>query len=75
MFAIDNHMDLISIKNQSKKEEEKMEELLKNMELGLVPDTEIRNLIRIQLEKRLNWCYKPTHEQQLAQLLNLVHCM
>ncbi|OVA08391.1 Mycolic acid cyclopropane synthase [Macleaya cordata] len=49
----------------------KKEELLKRMELGLVPDEEIRNLVRIELEKRLKRGHKPTH-QQLSQLLNLV---
>ncbi|OVA08389.1 Mycolic acid cyclopropane synthase [Macleaya cordata] len=53
----------------------KKEELLKSMELGFVPDEEIRKLIRIELEKRLKWGYKPTHQQQLSQLLNLVHSL
>ncbi|XP_026422450.1 (S)-coclaurine N-methyltransferase-like isoform X2 [Papaver somniferum] len=51
------------------------EELLQNMELGLIPDQEIRERIRIELEKRLRWGYKETHEEQLSQLLDLVHCM
>ncbi|RZC68171.1 hypothetical protein C5167_031428 [Papaver somniferum] len=51
------------------------EELLRNMELGLIPDQEIRQRIRIELEKRLQWGYKETHEEQLSQLLDLVHSL
>ncbi|KAF5194892.1 (S)-coclaurine N-methyltransferase [Thalictrum thalictroides] len=51
------------------------QELLKKLELGLVPDDEIIKLIRIELEKRLQWGYKSTYEEQIAQLLNLTHSL
>eukprot|EP00268_Persea_americana_P004836 TRINITY_DN1156_c3_g1_i4.p1 TRINITY_DN1156_c3_g1~~TRINITY_DN1156_c3_g1_i4.p1 ORF type:complete len:360 (+),score=68.93 TRINITY_DN1156_c3_g1_i4:267-1346(+) len=50
-------------------------ELLKRFEEGLVPDEEIRRLMRIHLGKRLQWGYKPTYQQQLQQNLNLVHSL
>ncbi|KAJ8649897.1 hypothetical protein MRB53_002920 [Persea americana] len=53
----------------------KVAELLKRLEEGLVPDEEIRRLMRIQLERRLQWGYKPTYQQQLQQNLNLVHSL
>ncbi|XP_058085027.1 (S)-coclaurine N-methyltransferase-like isoform X1 [Magnolia sinica] len=55
--------------NQGKKAA--VEELLKRLEEGRVSDEELRRLIRIQLERRLKWGYKPTYEQQLAQVLDL----
>ncbi|KAI3955869.1 hypothetical protein MKW98_006229 [Papaver atlanticum] len=51
------------------------EELVENMELGLISDDQIREHIRIQLGKRLIWGYKSTHEEQLSQLLDLVHSL
>eukprot|EP00268_Persea_americana_P004833 TRINITY_DN1156_c3_g1_i1.p1 TRINITY_DN1156_c3_g1~~TRINITY_DN1156_c3_g1_i1.p1 ORF type:complete len:360 (+),score=66.28 TRINITY_DN1156_c3_g1_i1:267-1346(+) len=53
----------------------KVVELLKRLEEGLVPDEEIRRLMRIHLGKRLQWGYKPTYQQQLQQNLNLVHSL
>ncbi|KAF5175832.1 (S)-coclaurine N-methyltransferase, partial [Thalictrum thalictroides] len=49
------------------------QELLKKLELGLVPDDEIIKLIRIELARRLQWGYKSTYEEQIAHLLNLTH--
>ncbi|KAK9131296.1 hypothetical protein Sjap_011783 [Stephania japonica] len=34
----------------------------------------IRKLAKAQLEKRLKWGYKPTHQQQLSHLLQFLHC-
>ncbi|OVA04488.1 Mycolic acid cyclopropane synthase [Macleaya cordata] len=45
-------------------------DLWKRMELELVPDEEIRKLMKIVLEKRINWDSKPSHHQQLAQTLD-----
>nr|Q5C9L6.1 RecName: Full=(S)-coclaurine N-methyltransferase; Short=TfCNMT [Thalictrum flavum subsp. glaucum]AAU20766.1 (S)-coclaurine N-methyltransferase [Thalictrum flavum subsp. glaucum]ANY58203.1 CNMT [synthetic construct] len=50
-------------------------ELLKKLELGLVPDDEIKKLIRIQLGRRLQWGCKSTYEEQIAQLVNLTHSL
>ncbi|XP_058093287.1 pavine N-methyltransferase-like [Magnolia sinica] len=48
------------------------EELLKRLENGLVPDEEFRRLVRVEVARRLKWGYKPTYEEQLAQVLDLV---
>ncbi|KAL5974750.1 hypothetical protein ACLOJK_031421 [Asimina triloba] len=48
-------------------------DLRKKLEQGLVPDAELKKLIRIQLGKRLQWGYKPTYEEQLAQVLELAN--
>ncbi|XXG42907.1 hypothetical protein AAC387_Pa01g3065 [Persea americana] len=58
---------------QTKKAE--VVELLKRFEEESVADEEIRRLVRIQLARRLQWGYKPTHHQQLQQNLNLVHSL
>ncbi|KAL5973503.1 hypothetical protein ACLOJK_030154 [Asimina triloba] len=50
-----------------------IEDLRKKLEQGLVPDAELKKLIRIQLGKRLQWGYKPTYEEQLAQVLELAN--
>ncbi|KAI3956977.1 hypothetical protein MKX01_001011 [Papaver californicum] len=47
-----------------------VDDLWKNMELGLIPDEEIRRLMKIEIEKRIEWGSKPTQQQQLAQLLD-----
>ncbi|KAF5195126.1 Coclaurine n-methyltransferase [Thalictrum thalictroides] len=49
--------------------------LLKKFELGLIPDDEIKKLIRIELARRLQWGYKSTYEEQIAHLLNLTHSL
>ncbi|KAF5176163.1 (S)-coclaurine N-methyltransferase [Thalictrum thalictroides] len=50
-------------------------ELLKKLELGLVPDDEIKRLIRIEMARRLQWGYKSTYEEQIAKVLNLAHSL
>lgn len=45
-------------------------DLWTNMELGLIPDEEVRRLMKIEIEKRIEWGTKPTQQQQLAQLLD-----
>ncbi|KAL5981931.1 hypothetical protein ACLOJK_015998 [Asimina triloba] len=50
-----------------------IEDLRKKLEQGLVPDAELKKLIRIQLGKRLQWGYKPTYEERLAQVLELAN--
>ncbi|KAF9616957.1 hypothetical protein IFM89_033027 [Coptis chinensis] len=47
-------------------------ELLKKLELGLLPYDDIKQLIRIELAKRLQWGYKSTCEEQVAEVLKLV---
>lgn len=47
------------------------EEFLENIEIGLIiyiPNEEITKLKRIQLEKRLQWGFKPTLIQSPSQL-------
>ncbi|KAF5197163.1 (S)-coclaurine N-methyltransferase, partial [Thalictrum thalictroides] len=51
------------------------QELLKKLELGLIPDDEIIKLIRIELARRLQWGSKSTYEEQIAHLLNLTHSL
>ncbi|KAI3975852.1 hypothetical protein MKX01_030697 [Papaver californicum] len=46
------------------------DDLWKNMELGLIPDEEVRRLMKIGIEKRIKWGTKPTQQEQLAQLLD-----
>ncbi|KAI3959366.1 hypothetical protein MKW98_018956 [Papaver atlanticum] len=48
------------------------DEVWKKMELGLIPDEELRRLIKIEVEKRIKWFTKPTEQEQLAQLLDVV---
>ncbi|OVA04485.1 Mycolic acid cyclopropane synthase [Macleaya cordata] len=50
-------------------------ELLRKLEHGLLPYDEIRRLMRIELGRRLQWGYKPTHEQQLSQVLKLARSL
>nr|AJD20224.1 coclaurine N-methyltransferase [Sinopodophyllum hexandrum] len=50
-------------------------ELLRKLELGVVPDHEIKQLIRHELDRRLRWGYKSTHQQQLAQLVDFAHSL
>ncbi|KAG9451885.1 hypothetical protein H6P81_004789 [Aristolochia fimbriata] len=45
------------------------QELLKRLEKGAVPDDEIRRLMRIELDRRLKWGYRPTYEQQTQQVV------
>ncbi|KAI3880746.1 hypothetical protein MKX03_016679 [Papaver bracteatum] len=54
------------------------DDIWKNMELGLIPDEEIRRLMRMEIEKRIEWGSRPTQQQQLAQLLDFtksLRCM
>ncbi|KAK9131284.1 hypothetical protein Sjap_011771 [Stephania japonica] len=60
---------------QKKDKKEEVAELLKRLELGQVPDDEIRRLIRLQLDKRIRWGYKPTYEQQLDNVLNFAQSL
>nr|6GKV_A Chain A, Coclaurine N-methyltransferase [Coptis japonica]6GKV_B Chain B, Coclaurine N-methyltransferase [Coptis japonica]6GKY_A Chain A, Coclaurine N-methyltransferase [Coptis japonica]6GKY_B Chain B, Coclaurine N-methyltransferase [Coptis japonica] len=50
-------------------------ELLKQLELGLVPYDDIKQLIRRELARRLQWGYKPTYEEQIAEIQNLTHSL
>ncbi|PIA42969.1 hypothetical protein AQUCO_02000431v1 [Aquilegia coerulea] len=50
-------------------------ELLKKLELGLVPYDEIKKLIRIELQRRLQWGYKSSHEEQIDQVMKLAHSL
>ncbi|KAF9616965.1 hypothetical protein IFM89_033035 [Coptis chinensis] len=50
-------------------------ELLKKLELGLVPYDDIKHLIRSELARRLQWGYKPTYEEQTADIQNLTHSL
>ncbi|KAL5976298.1 hypothetical protein ACLOJK_020628 [Asimina triloba] len=50
-----------------------IEDLRKKLEQGLVPDAELKKLISIQLGKRLQSGYKPSYEEQLAQVLELAN--
>ncbi|KAI3845807.1 hypothetical protein MKX03_020304 [Papaver bracteatum] len=49
---------------------DQVDHLWKNMNLGLIPDEEIRRLMKIVIEKRIEWGSRPTQQQQLAQLLD-----
>ncbi|KAI3875707.1 hypothetical protein MKW92_030929 [Papaver armeniacum] len=49
---------------------DQVDDIWKNMELGLIPDEEIRRLMKIEIEKRIEWGSRPTQQQQLAQLLD-----
>ncbi|KAK9101450.1 hypothetical protein Scep_024880 [Stephania cephalantha] len=50
-------------------------EVMRKLGLGLIPDEELRSLISVQVERRLRWGYKPTFEQQLAQLVQFAHSL
>ncbi|XP_058085960.1 (S)-coclaurine N-methyltransferase-like [Magnolia sinica] len=52
-----------------------VEELLKRLDEGRVPDEELRRLMRFEIGRRLQWGYKPTHEEQVAQVLELTHSL
>ncbi|KAF9617576.1 hypothetical protein IFM89_037388 [Coptis chinensis] len=54
---------------------EAIADFIKRMELGQVPDEEIRKKMRTLVEKRLKWGYKPTHEQQLAHLISFIQSL
>nr|ACO90253.1 putative N-methyltransferase [Thalictrum flavum] len=51
------------------------QELFKKLELGLIPNDEVKKLMRIQLARRLQWGYKSTYEEQIAQVLDLTHSL
>ncbi|KAK9131289.1 hypothetical protein Sjap_011776 [Stephania japonica] len=59
---------------QKKDKKEEVAELLKRVDLGQLPDDEIRWLIRLQLDRRIRWGYKTTYEPQLANVLNFAQC-
>ncbi|KAK9131280.1 hypothetical protein Sjap_011767 [Stephania japonica] len=61
-----HHDDQLVGRKNDKKED--VGELMKSLELGRVPDDEIRRLIRIQLDKRLRWGYSRSFEQQTADV-------
>ncbi|KAL5972708.1 hypothetical protein ACLOJK_039513 [Asimina triloba] len=52
-----------------------IQELLKRLDEGSVSDGELRRLMRIEIGRRLQWGYKPTHEEQLDQVLSLAHSL
>nr|5KN4_A Chain A, Pavine N-methyltransferase [Thalictrum flavum subsp. glaucum]5KN4_B Chain B, Pavine N-methyltransferase [Thalictrum flavum subsp. glaucum]5KOC_A Chain A, Pavine N-methyltransferase [Thalictrum flavum subsp. glaucum]5KOC_B Chain B, Pavine N-methyltransferase [Thalictrum flavum subsp. glaucum]5KOK_A Chain A, Pavine N-methyltransferase [Thalictrum flavum subsp. glaucum]5KOK_B Chain B, Pavine N-methyltransferase [Thalictrum flavum subsp. glaucum]5KPG_A Chain A, Pavine N-methyltransfer len=65
--------DLQMETKQTKKEA--VANLIKRIEHGEVSDEEIRGMMKIQVQKRLKWGYKPTHEQQLAQLVTFAQSL
>lgn len=67
-----DNRDLVEPKNDKKEE---VAELLRKLELGRVPDDEIKRLIKAELDRRIRWGYKPTYEQQTADVVNFAHCM
>ncbi|KAK9097356.1 hypothetical protein Sjap_022853 [Stephania japonica] len=66
-----DHGDLV----EQKMDKEEVVVLMKKMELGQVPDVEIRRLIKVQLDRRIRLGYQRTYEQQTADVLNFAHCM
>ncbi|KAK9163871.1 hypothetical protein Syun_004773 [Stephania yunnanensis] len=67
-----DHGDLVE---QKKDTEEEVVELMKKLELGHVPDDEIRRLIKVQLDRRIRLGYQRTYEQQTADVLNFAHSL
>ncbi|KAK9081599.1 hypothetical protein Syun_031687 [Stephania yunnanensis] len=61
----------------SKKKDKKEEvvELLRRLELGEVSDDQIRRLIKVELDRRIQWGYKSTYEQQTADVVNFAHSL
>lgn len=49
-------------------------ELQRRLDEGSVPDEELRQLMRSEIARRLQWGYKPTYDQQLSQLLSFAKC-
>lgn len=49
-------------------------ELQRRLDEGRVQDEELRQLMRAEIARRLQWGYKPTYDQQLAQLLSFAKC-
>nr|ANY58196.1 putative N-methyltransferase [synthetic construct] len=47
-------------------------EILERLDKGLIPDEELRELVKIQWGRRLKWGYKSTHVQQLEFNLDFV---
>ncbi|KAJ8649901.1 hypothetical protein MRB53_002924 [Persea americana] len=45
-------------------------ELQRRLDEGRIQDEELRQLMRAEIARRLQWGYKPTYDQQLAQLLS-----
>ncbi|KAF9613047.1 hypothetical protein IFM89_005481 [Coptis chinensis] len=52
-----------------------MLKLLDRLDRGLVSNEELRELVTIQLDKRLKWGYKPTNEEQLAFHLEFINSL
>ncbi|KAK9131276.1 hypothetical protein Sjap_011763 [Stephania japonica] len=69
--AGDDH-GLVERKNDKKEE---LGELIKRLELGQVPDDEIRRLIRVELDERLRWGYSRSFEQQTADVVAFTHSL
>ncbi|KAK9163858.1 hypothetical protein Syun_004760 [Stephania yunnanensis] len=67
-----DHSDLVE---QKKDTEEEVVELMKKLELGQVPDDEIRRLIKVQLDRRIRLGYQRTYERQTADVLNFAHSL
>ncbi|KAK9101445.1 hypothetical protein Scep_024875 [Stephania cephalantha] len=60
---------------QKKDKKEEVVELLRRLELGEVSDDQIRRLIKVELDRRIQWGYKPTYEQQTADVVNFAHSL
>ncbi|KAK9088317.1 hypothetical protein Scep_027399 [Stephania cephalantha] len=50
-------------------------ELMEKLMMGLIPDEEVKRLIRDQLESRVQWIYNHNCEQRFDQLHNLVQSL
>ncbi|KAK9093446.1 hypothetical protein Syun_028357 [Stephania yunnanensis] len=50
-------------------------ELMEKLNMGLIPDKEVKRLIRDQLESRIQWIYNHNCEQRFHQLHNLVQSL
>ncbi|KAK9081560.1 hypothetical protein Syun_030884 [Stephania yunnanensis] len=60
---------------QKKDKKEEVVELLRRLELGEVSDDQIRRLIKVELDRRIQWGYKSTYEQQTADVVNFAHSL
>ncbi|KAK9086073.1 hypothetical protein Sjap_026484 [Stephania japonica] len=50
----------------------KADEVVEKLMLGLIPDEEVKMLIKDQLQRRTDWIYSHSFEQRFAQLHNIV---
>ncbi|KAF9613039.1 hypothetical protein IFM89_005473 [Coptis chinensis] len=64
----------ISMDSEQPKKESVLK-LLDRLDRGLVSNEELRELVTIQLDKRLKWGYKPTNEEQLAFHLEFINSL